>query len=96
MAPLALSELTSLINRVEDKALRMGFLKWASRHIESVHIKIQAPIENGVMPVLEAWDEKVIKESILRTLYEKIGVIETKSEDESHLQQRLGVVIIKD
>lgn len=97
MAPLALSELASIITRIEDYGIRADLAQWAARHIETVHINSQSPIIKG-LPVkgLEAWDLRMLREKVLRALLGKIGVMETRSADGSWLTQRVGLVIIKD
>lgn len=97
MAPLALSRLASIITRIEDGALRTDLAQWAAEHIETIHINVKTPLVKG-RPThgLSDWDLRIFRENILKTLYGKIGMVETMTEDGAMLTQRVGVVIIKD
>ena len=96
-APHALSELGSLITRIEDPSLRREMLGWAARHIRTVHVNTAAPMIPGEpRPAFEDWDRRMIQERVLDRLRLELANISTMSHDRSWYVERIGLVIIKD
>lgn len=97
-APLALSELASIMLECPDKATRVRLADWGVKHIQAAHFNFRSRLSPGApgdgRP--DALDLRLMQEEVMKALQKRMVVTETKSGDGEWLITRVGVVLLKD